>query len=148
MILSLFGWRVFRQHPKVVESIKSTGAGGSVAQGVVMREAVAELFELDEVLVGESRGKALPQNISAAASVPSRLWGKHCALITADPLARLTLTNRPTFMMTAQHGTKVAGRIMDPDMGMRGGYRVRAGEEVKEIVISKECAYFFENAFA
>jgi hypothetical protein len=148
LILSQYGWRVLRQHPRVVESVKSTGAGAALAAGVVARQAVAELLELSAVVVGESRGKALPQNIGATASIPARLWGKHAALITVDPLARMTLTNRPTFIMTGQHGDKIAGTIQDPDMGMRGGVRVRSGEDVKEVIISKECAYFFENAFA
>lgn len=147
MVLSNYGWRVFRQHPKVVESVKGTGAG-SDARGVVARAQVAELLELDAVYVGTTRGKATPRNVDAAASTPARIWGKHLALLGVDPMARLLNMNRPTFLMTAQFGTRVAGTIQDPDMGLKGGIRVRAGEMVREVIMTKECSYFFENAFA
>jgi hypothetical protein len=147
MVVSNYGWRILRQHPKIVESVKGTGAG-SDARGVVMRSAVAELFELDALYVGTSRGKATPRNVDAAASTPARIWGKHLALLGVDPMARLLNMNRPTFLVTAQFGNRVAGTIQDPDMGLKGGVRVRAGEMVKEVILTKECSYFFENAFA
>jgi len=43
-------WRVFRQHPRVVEYVKATGAG-SDAQGMVSRQQVAEALEVDTILV-------------------------------------------------------------------------------------------------
>lgn len=147
MVLSNYGWRILRQHPKVVESVKGTGAG-SDARGVVARAQVAELLELDAVYVGTARGKATPRNVDAAASTPARLWGKHLALLGVDPMARLLNMNRPTFLISAQFGNRVAGTIQDPDMGLKGGVRVRAGEMIKETIITKECSYFFENAFA
>jgi hypothetical protein len=147
MVLSNYGWRVLRQHPKVVESVKGTGAG-SDARGVVARQQVADLLELDAVYVGTTRGKATPHNVDAAVSTPARIWGKHLALLGVDPMARLLNMNRPTFLMTAQFGNRVAGTIQDPDMGLKGGVRVRAGEMVREVIMTKECSYFFENAFA
>jgi hypothetical protein len=147
MVLSNYGWRVLRQHPKVVESVKGTGAG-SDARGVVARQQVADLLELDAVYVGTTRGKATPRNVDAAVSTPARIWGKHLALLGVDPMAKLLNMNRPTFLMTAQFGNRVAGTIQDPDMGLKGGVRVRAGEMVREVIMTKECSYFFENAFA
>lgn len=147
MVVSNYGWRILRQHPKVVESVKGTGAG-SDARGILMRSAMAELFELEAVYVGTSRGKATPRNVDAAASTPARIWGKHLALLGVDPMAKMLNMNRPTFLITAQFGTRVAGTIQDPDMGLKGGVRVRAGEMVKEVILTKECSYFFENAFA
>lgn len=140
-------WRIIRQHPKVVEYVKGTGAG-SDAQGMISRSQFAEALELSQFLVGQARGKGLPKNISAADTTPPRLWGDHFWMLCADPLAQLLNMNRPTFLLTAQFGTKTAGRIPDPDMGLDGGYRVRAGEKVKEVVISKECSYLFRNVVA
>ena len=44
-------WTALRQHPKIVEAVAATGAGDQ-ASGIVAKEAVAELFEVDRVLVG------------------------------------------------------------------------------------------------
>ena len=45
LVFGQAAWTKFRTHPKVVESIKETGAGGVNAAGVVSRQAVADLFE-------------------------------------------------------------------------------------------------------
>lgn len=50
-----------------------------------------------------------------------------------------------TFGMTARLGDKVAGRIFDPNMGMRGGYKVRSGESIKELIVAKQCGFLFET---
>jgi hypothetical protein len=140
-------WRVIRQHPKVVEYVKGTGAG-SDARGMISREQFREALELDAFYVGSTRAKNMPRNVSAAPVTPPRIWGKHFWLIGNDPMAQLINMNRPTFLLTAQFGTKVSGRIQDPDMGLDGGVRIRAGEHVKEVVISKECGYLFKNVVA
>ncbi|EHF7717022.1 phage capsid protein, partial [Salmonella enterica] len=51
-----------------------------------------------------------------------------------------------TFGFTAQFGSRVSGSIPDPDMGMRGGQRVRVGESVRELIVAQDCGYFFQNA--
>lgn len=147
LVLSTWGWRVIRQHPRIIEAIRGTGAGiGAI--GVGMREAVRELLELDYLIIGQARAVATPRNISAPAQTPPRIWGKHAALITINPAANLTASAEQTFLLTARHGGKIAGTIQDPDMGLQGGVRVRVGEKRKEVIISNEGCYFFENAFA
>jgi hypothetical protein len=148
LVFGMSGWTDFSSNPEVVEAIRGTGAGGTNARGIVTREEVARLFEVKNVLVGESRGRATPRNVDAAPSTPARLWGKHLALITIDPMAQLKNSMIPTFLLTARFGTPFAGRIVDPNMGLEGGYWVRGGEKVNETIISQECNYFFENAFA
>ena len=140
---SLYVWRILRQHPKVLSYVK-----GSLTAGMVMREEFAAALELDNFVVGTTRAKGLPRNISVAPLVPSRIWGKHFWLIGVDPLAQLVNMNRPCTLLTGQFGTKVAGEILDPDMGLKGGKRVRSGESVREVVVSKECGYLFRNAVA
>lgn len=51
-----------------------------------------------------------------------------------------------TFGFTAQSGSRVANSIADPDIGMRGGQRVRVGESVRELIVAGDCGYFFQNA--
>jgi hypothetical protein len=54
-----------------------------------------------------------------------------------------------TFGLTAQWGTRIAGRVAnDPRIGMRGGSLVRVDEAVKELVAANDAASFCENAVA
>jgi hypothetical protein len=147
-VINNVGARFLRQHPRLVEALKGTGAGPN-AQGLINLSDIASLWELDAIYVGRARAKTSVLNIGATPGTPTpaRIWGGHFALITVDPMAQLTITQSPTTLLTAQYGTRVAGTIQEPDMGMRGGVRVRSGECVKEVSPSNEGAYFFENAF-
>lgn len=143
LVLGQAVWTKLRQHPKVVEAVKATGAGGVNAAGVVARQQVAELFEVNKVLVGTGW-----VNSAKKGQTPSmtRVWGKHCALLALnsnpDPM-QIT-----TWAFTAQFGTKVAGSIDEPKMGLRGSVRVRSGESVKEVIAANDLGYFFQNAIA
>lgn len=134
-------WTAFRRHPQIVEAVLGTSA----QQGIVSREAVAELFEVERVAVG--RGWVNAANPGQTVTY-QRLWGKHLSLVYNNNLAQLQGTVMPTFLLTAQFGTPIAGVIEDNDMGLKGGTRVRVGECVKELVISQMCGYFFQNAVA
>jgi hypothetical protein len=133
-------WTGLRTNPVIVEAVVGTGA----SKGTASRQAVAELFELDEIIVG--RSWANTANAGQTASY-ARLWGKHAAFLHRNPLAR-TQGIMPTFMITARYGTPFSGTIEDPDMGAKGGVRVRTGECVKELVISNLCGSFLQNAVA
>jgi hypothetical protein len=75
-----------------------------------------------------------------------RAWGKHCSLLHIDSLA--AQLGQPTFGWTAAWGTRIAGTIAEPKAGLRGGLRVRSGESVKEVIVSPDAGYFFQNAVA
>ena len=53
MVIGQEAWTGLRRHPKIVEATKMTGAG-SEAAGMATKRAVAELFEIDEVIVGQA----------------------------------------------------------------------------------------------
>jgi hypothetical protein len=103
--------------------------------GIASRKFVAELFELDEIFFGEPW-----VNVSKKGQDPvlARVWGKHAAFLYRD--SRADLSYGVTYGFTAQWGDRVAGTIADPDLGMRGGYRVRVGESVKELVAANDRA--------
>lgn len=127
------------QHPKVVQAVFKTSQGA----GVVPRQGLADLFELDQVLVGESFVNTAKKGQAATLS---RVWGKHATLLFRDVLAD---TQRgTTFGFTAQFGGRIAGSFEDKDVGMRGGLRVRVGESVKEVLTANDLGYMFENAAA
>lgn len=127
------------QHPKIAKAIH--GNSGDVA--IVTRQQIAALFELEEVLVGESWVNTAKKG-QAATMV--RTWGKHAALLYRNKLA--STERGVTFGLTAQYGNRIAGEKEDGNIGLRGGVRVRNGESVKELIVAPDAGYFFANAVA
>ncbi|HEX2957731.1 MAG TPA: hypothetical protein VHO70_12925, partial [Chitinispirillaceae bacterium] len=102
-------WTKFRQHPKIVKATHGN-AGDS---GIAARQAVAELLELDKVLIGEGFYNSAKKG---QVVVRTRLWGNFVSLICLDPLATIN-GDRITFSVTAQYKNIQAGSIPDPDIG-------------------------------
>lgn len=140
MVIGRAVWTKLIQHPKIVKATY----GDATDAGVARRRDVAELFELDEILVGDAWINTAKKGQAASYA---RAWGKHCALILRDPLA-LSTGQRPTFGFTARFGTRIAGAMADSKIGLRGGQRVRAGESVKELICANDLGYFIKNAIA
>lgn len=137
MVIGRRAFTVLSRHPSIVKAFN----GNSGDSGHATRDFIAELFELDEVLVGEARVNTARKG--QAASI-QRAWGSHIALIHqethADPMNGMA-----TFGMTAQFGDRIAGSRPDGDIGMRGGERVRSGESVKELLTAPDLGYLIQN---
>lgn len=131
-------WSKLSRHPKLRYAV----FGDDAKQGQVSRAQFAELFELPNLpLIGEgwlnTAAKGQPTNMV-------RIWGTSAAFLHRD----MNADNQygTTFGFTAEHGTRVAGTIEDPDMGIRGGQRARVGESVKEVITAPDLGYLFSNA--
>ncbi len=126
-------------HPKIVQAVFGTSQNA----GIVRRDQLAALFELDMVLVGEGW-----VNTAKKGQIPtlSRVWGKHAAFLYRD--VRADTRGGTTFGFTAQWGSRVAGAQADGSIGLRGGQRVRVGESVKELISASDLGYMYENAVA
>lgn len=135
-------WTELRQHPKVVSAVY-TGGGNAATGGTVARQAVADVLELDEIIVGAAWYNSA--NAGQTASY-GRLWGKHALFFYQNPQAQPTMGI--TFGMTAQWGTRIAGSWDDRNIGLRGGTRGRVGEGVKELITAPDVAFLFVNAVA
>lgn len=133
------GWTSFRRHPEIVEAV--LGTAGS--KGLVSRQAVADLFELDEIVVGQGRTNVAKKGQAAQLA---RTWGKHISLLYRNPV--IQAKGAVSFGGTFDFGGPVAGQWADRNIGLRGGVGVRAGESVLETVIAADCGYFIQNAFA
>lgn len=138
--IAVFGrrtWSVLSQSPRITAAVYRNGASA----GSVTRQQFAELFELDEVLVGDGW-----INTAAKGQAPTvvRLWGNHAAFIHRNMNADTEFGI--TFGFTARWGNRIGGFVEDPDMGMRGGRRARAGESVKEVITANDLGYLFTNA--
>jgi hypothetical protein len=147
-ILGRLAWSKIRVHPKITAALapSSTGnTGTSNANGAPASvQAVAELLELDRLLIGESW-----INTAKPGQTPTlvRVWGKHMALFHNNPLASIR-GNAITFGFTAEHGNRVSGSIPEPKVGLRGAQRVRVGESVNELICASDVGYFFQNVVA
>lgn len=141
--VAVFGRAVFSalaRHPKVVKAVH----GNSGDSGIATRRQIAELFELEDVLVGEAFLNTAKKGETTALA---RAWGKHASLIYRDRMAG-PLGSRMAFGLTAEYGSRVAGSVPDRNIGLRGGQMVRAGETVKELITSDRLGYFIQNAVA
>lgn len=137
-------WTQLRQHAKVTAALLPMGGNAATRGGVAARAALAELLELDEIIVGSSWYNSAKPGQTATLT---RLWGKHAALHYRAP--NMQSTDRVTFGFTGQWGGRIAGTVeRDPNVGMRGGNRVRVGESVKELIASNDAGYFFQDAVA
>jgi len=145
LVLGQATWTKLRTHPRIVEAIKMTGAGGDKAAGIVMRQAVADLFELERVLVGAAWYQTAKRGQAPAYA---RLWGKHAALLH---IRRPTGTRdmMPTFGFTAQAMAREVAVSEEPSRGVgRGSRAVKVSECIGEIISWNTAAYFWQNAVA
>lgn len=128
-----------RMHPKVCKAV----FGNNTDAGMVPLRALADQLELDDIYVGDGWINTAKPGQPA---VLTRAWGNHAAFLHRNMTANTR--GGVTFGMTAQYGDKVAGAIEDPDIGLRGGQRVRSGESVKELITANDLGFYFENAVA
>lgn len=133
-------WSYLSRHPKICAAVFKNGTNN----GLVTRAQFAELFELPNLpIIGEgwmnTAQKGQPVNMQ-------RIWGNDFLAFYQDMNADTEFG--VTFGFTAQFGDRVAGSLIDGDMGIRGGERQRVGESVKELIIASDLAYLWKNAVA
>lgn len=137
MVLGHVAWRALSMHPTIMQALHGTTGD----KGIASRRQVADLFELDEIVVGQTR---LNTAKKGQAATLARVWGPHALLYHYNPNA--DTRGALTFGITAQWGGRVAGQERDSRIGLRGGVRVRVGESVRELVVAPRAAFLIENA--
>lgn len=140
MVMSQKVFDKLRTNAKIVKSIQANGTD----TGIISRQAIANLFEVQNILVGEAFVNTAKPGQTATYA---RAWGNHCALLHLNPLAN-TRSPQMTFGYTAQWQGRIAGQMAEPQTGLRGAIRVRVGESVNEIICAADCGYFIENAIS
>lgn len=134
-------WSKLSSHPKVVNAVK----GNVTSQGIVTMEQLRELLGgegITKVHVGDTWFNAARPGQAVSLQ---RAWGKHIALLHIDPMASVE-SGGITWGITAEFGGRISGRIEDPNVGLQGGFRVRTGERVKELVIAQDVGYLIADA--
>jgi hypothetical protein len=143
LLIGQAAWSVLRQHPSIIKSVNKNSGD----EGLASKEGVAELFELDEVIVGQGW-----VNIAKPGQPVQRVrvWGKHCLLFADNPTAMPTLGMGMTFGWTAQMGdpTATTNQVNPGKMGLDGGVEVINGEKVIELITANDLGYFIEDCVA
>lgn len=132
-------WSKLSVHPKVVKAVNGN-AGDS---GVARRRQLAELLEVEEVLVGAAR--VATSKYGQAATI-GRIWGKHCAVLYRNRAAGTQ--GGVTFGYTAEARQREVGQIPDPHIGALGGVYNRVRECVKELIVASRAGYLIVDAVA
>jgi hypothetical protein len=139
MVIGGAGWSALSTNPYILKAVNRS-SGDS---GIASRRAVADLFELDDVLVGMAWNNTAKKGQTASLG---KLWGKHCSLVYVEKSVQAN--KRITFGWTAQWRGRFAGSQPDGDIGLTGGVRVRVGEYVKEVITSSRLGYYIEDCAA
>lgn len=118
-------WELFASHPKIVQACnRSTGA-----EGFARRADVAELFEVDKILVGEAI-----LNIKRPGLAPEfkKAWGKNLCMLRLDPLGGPE--GFPSFGWTAEFMKRMAKVLPMENKGIRGCKQITVGETLDEVI--------------
>jgi hypothetical protein len=131
-------WTQLSQHPKMIEAAFWAGAQA----GKITRQQLADLLEVEEIIVGDGW-----QNTAVKGQTPvkTRIWGKFLAGFYQGDFDN---DSGNAWGYTAQFGDRIAGTIVDPNIGLFGGVNVRAGESVKEVVAAPEFGFLLSSVIA
>lgn len=147
----VMGRRVYsrlRVHPRITAALAPSANGNSGTSNSGGRPAttmaLAELLEVDRIIVGESWVNSAKPGQTASIQ---RVWGNHVAALHINPAASIR-GNAITFGFTAEWGSRVAGSMPEPKTGLRGAQRVRAGESVRELVVASDVGFLWRDAVA
>jgi hypothetical protein len=148
LVLGRAVWSRLRVHPRVTAALAPSSNGNSASTNANGRpattQALAELLEVDRIIVGQSWVNAAKPGQPASMQ---RVWGRHVAGLHINPAASIR-GNAITFGMTAEWGSRVAGTLNEPKTGLRGAQRVRAGESVRELITASDTGFLWTNAVA
>lgn len=131
-------WTALSTHPDILKAINRTSGD----KGRASREAVAELFELSEILVGDSYINAARKGQTASFE---RVWGGNIALIHRNMQAGPDGAS-PAWGWTAQFDGRVSGRFFDPKVGLKGAQTLRVGEQLREVIAAPATGYLIQDA--
>lgn len=134
-----------KRHPQLLDHIK--GGSTSASPAMVNLAIMAEIFEVEQILIGEAKYNSAKKGATA---VYDRLWGKHLVAAYIDPTVSLdSVTAWKTFrwnQMTTDAPFKVR-RYRDEELG-GGGEWIEVEMSVIEKAICADLAYIVKDAVA
>jgi hypothetical protein len=142
LVFGIDAWLVFRRLPEILDAVKAI-AGTSLAGGMATPSAVANLFEVDRIIIG--RGRYISTKEGQAATY-ARIWGKHMAAlhIKAGEIGVRSITFGKTFVETK----RMTMRSFDEKRGEKGAHYIKTSWNSDEKIVASDLGYFIENAVA
>jgi len=139
MIIGRRPWTKMSTHAKVVKA--SNGNAGDA--GVANRRVVADLLEIQEIIVGEAfvNGAVKGQTMTN-----ERAWGNYIALLFDDPTA--DNVGGLTFGFTYQYKGPVVKTFGKPEVGLHGAQKQLVGESVREVISAPSCGFLISSVIA
>lgn len=130
-------WHKLRRDENILKAIYPSG---NSTGGIATRQQVAELFEVDEIFVGESRVNTTknPKNPTL-----SRCWGSNIWAHYYEPLSNLT--DGVAWGLTAQVGDRVVSNEFASNIGLRGGQKLKVGTYQAEVVVGKDAGFLLKD---
>lgn len=143
LVLGQAVWTVLRQHPRVVEAVKGTGAGVN-AVGIVTRDQLAALLEIDQILVGQAFLNGAKKGLAASYG---RCWGKFAAALYMEPVTSTQAATTAVFTADSGGGLRVRDWF-DEKRGPDGSQVIQVVDTVKEVMPSNDLGYLWSTAVA
>jgi hypothetical protein len=141
LVFGVDAWLKFRQLPEILDAVKAV-AGASLKGGMASASEVAQLFEVERVIVGRSR------YITSKEGQPTtyaRLWGKHCAALHVLQSPGIKSV---TFGATFSEQLRMTQRAFDAKKGVKGAHYIKTGWNSDEKIIASDLGYFIQDAVA
>ena len=137
-------WTALRTHPSIVEGIKLSGAGRNEASGTVMESAIAELFEVERVIVCRNLINTTRKVVGSSQQKGPISQDNFISLVLLDPISRLE-GNVPSFVMTALYRPLQAFTVFDPIPGVEGVTKLKVGWRGVEVVKSTAAGFLIRD---
>ncbi|SPH20992.1 hypothetical protein ASD8599_01733 [Ascidiaceihabitans donghaensis] len=133
-------WTTLSSHPDLVNAVR----GNLTNKGMITPEEFVSLFS-GEGLTALHIGRAYTNTSKPGqAAELQRAWRDHMSFMHLDPMASVQ-AGGVTWGLTGEYASRIAGRTEDPNIGLHGGYNIRVGERVKELIIAKQVGYLVQN---
>ncbi len=134
-----------KRHPQLLDHVK--GGSNNTSPAKVNAQTMAEIFEVDQILIGEAKYNSA---IKGQTATYSSLWGKHIVVAYIDPAVTLeSVTAWKTFrwnQVSTGSGFKVR-RYRDEAKG-GGGEWIEVEMSVIEKAVCSDLAYMIKDAIA
>lgn len=132
-------WSKTKRNANVIKRLY----GSASTRGSARIQDFAEELGLREIFIGTA---FLDTAAPGQTSVMARAWGPHASFFYRSE--QVEMEGQINFGVTAQYGDRISGVIEDPDVGLRGGRRVRVGESVAELITANDMGFLFSNVVA
>lgn len=127
-------------HPQIVASYQASSGLGSKQGGIIPSSYLTILFpQIKKVGIGAAFINAGSANRGSVNL--RRVWGNNIALLRNETVK---LPYSRTFGFTPYTGA-VSGVYFDKSVGLEGGYVVRMGEQLEEVVAEPAYGYLIQN---